>query len=324
MNDLISVIVPVYNTEEFLRTCVQSITAQTYTNIEIILVDDGSSDNSGLICDQLAGEDGRIKVLHKQNGGAAMARYDALRIAGGKYCTFIDSDDCVDSDCIEILYNAICEFSAQLATCGSREVSFDKTETNLFTFDSGIVCVSREETFNMIFYKKKVSTALCGKMFITDILKSIKPKEFKLGEDSYVCIKYILLCNRIVHTGVAKYSYIQRRNSAVHTLVGEKRYDYVCLYDSFNDDFNSVCPNARNAYINKLVEDNFVTYLSLSEDKAQSGDKISHIEDNIKKYRKQIIKDGNAELRTRAACLLSYFGMPTVGMCYKIFDKIKK
>lgn len=325
MEDLISIIVPVYNTAAYLKKCVDSLTAQTYKNIEIILIDDGSTDESSGLCDIYQGEDGRIKVIHKQNQGAAKARYDALQSAQGKYCTFIDSDDFADSDYVETLYNAVCEFSADMSTCGAREVFTDNEipTREIFTFDGGNICLSPEGTFDFIFYEKKVSTALCAKMFLTEKIKKIKPMSIRLGEDSYVCIKYILSSKRIAHTGRAKMSYLQRESSAVHTLKGDKRYDYVTLYDSFSDDFSKKCPKAFGAYANKLVEDNFVTYLNYSGLEKEYPERMAHMENNIKKYRTGIIKNNRSEIRTRAACLLSYFGMPAVGAVYKIFDKLK-
>ena len=100
MNELISIVVPVYNVEKYLGTCVESILKQTYSNIEVILVDDGSTDCSGKMCDHYMGQDERIKVIHKKNGGLSDARNKGIIQAEGEYITFIDSDDVVSSDCI--------------------------------------------------------------------------------------------------------------------------------------------------------------------------------------------------------------------------------
>ena len=107
MADLISIIVPVYNVEKYLNRCIDSIVSQTYRTLEIILVDDGSADNSGSICDKYAGKDVRIKVVHKNNGGLGFARNSGLDIATGKYVTFIDGDDYIGKTHIEEMYALI-------------------------------------------------------------------------------------------------------------------------------------------------------------------------------------------------------------------------
>ena len=116
-NDLISVIIPIYNVEKFLSFCIDSIVNQTYKNLEIILVDDGSTDNSGKICDEYALKDNRIKVMHKQNGGVSSARNVGLNIAKGKYIGFVDSDDYVENDMFEILHNLIIKNNVDISCC---------------------------------------------------------------------------------------------------------------------------------------------------------------------------------------------------------------
>ena len=118
MNDLISVIVPVYNVEKYLRQCLESIINQTYKNLEIILVDDGSTDNSGNICEEYAPKDNRIKVIHKTNSGLSSARNAGLDICTGEYIGFVDSDDWLEPDMYEILHDKMIEDQADIVNCG--------------------------------------------------------------------------------------------------------------------------------------------------------------------------------------------------------------
>ena len=115
--DKISVIIPVYNVEKFLRECLDSVINQTYKDLEIILIDDGSQDNSGAICDEYALKDQRIKVFHKENGGVASTRTFGLREMSGKYFSFVDSDDVVDCDYIKILKENLEKSSAKISVC---------------------------------------------------------------------------------------------------------------------------------------------------------------------------------------------------------------
>ena len=120
-NPLISVIIPVYNVENFLHDCLNSVISQTYTNLEIILVDDGSTDKSGKICDEFAKNDTRIKVLHQKNSGQAVARNNALEICKGEFITFIDSDDIVGENLIKTLHDLTQKFNTKIAMCGYKE-----------------------------------------------------------------------------------------------------------------------------------------------------------------------------------------------------------
>ena len=118
---LVSVIIPVYNVEKYMRRCIDSIINQTYTNLEIILVDDGASDRSGKICDEYAQMDHRIKVLHKENGGLASARNAGIQIATGEYISYVDSDDWVETEFIEVLLKGCQDNNAKMSICRYRE-----------------------------------------------------------------------------------------------------------------------------------------------------------------------------------------------------------
>ena len=120
---VISVIVPVYNVEKYLTNCVNSIIKQTYEELEIILINDGSSDNSGIICDDFSKKDNRIKVIHKENGGLSDARNVGIDIATGELITFIDSDDYISKNMLEKLYNALIGTMSDIAVCGTTLIT---------------------------------------------------------------------------------------------------------------------------------------------------------------------------------------------------------
>ena len=128
-NPLISIIVPIYNVEVYIRNCVDSILGQSYENIEIILVDDGSPDNCGDICDEYGSKDKRIKVIHKKNGGLSSARNAGIDIATGDYLGFIDSDDWIESDMYESLYTALTSHKADISVCGRYIVEGSRITT---------------------------------------------------------------------------------------------------------------------------------------------------------------------------------------------------
>ncbi len=126
MEELISIIVPVYNVEQYLEKCVKSIIRQTYKNIEIILIDDGATDSSGKICDKLKLKDNRIKVIHKENGGLSDARNAGLKVAKGEYIGFVDSDDYIKEDMFETLYNLNKKYNSEISIVSYYEICKDK------------------------------------------------------------------------------------------------------------------------------------------------------------------------------------------------------
>lgn len=136
---LVSVIVPIYNVEKYLKRCIDSLLSQTYKNIEIILVDDGSPDNCPLMCDEFAKENSHIKVIHKQNGGLSSARLAGFKEATGEYILFVDSDDYIEKDMVERLVFATKEKNADLGICGYYTQFGDRNEENFLPFDSDIL-----------------------------------------------------------------------------------------------------------------------------------------------------------------------------------------
>ena len=137
--DTISIIVPIYNVEEYLRRAVDSIRCQTYTNLEIILVDDGSPDNSGVICDEYAKTDNRIKVIHKKNGGLSDARNAGIEAATGAYLGFIDSDDYIEPEMYQRLYSALVENDAEISVCRFRYVGSKEERNELLEINDEVL-----------------------------------------------------------------------------------------------------------------------------------------------------------------------------------------
>ncbi|MBR1810222.1 MAG: glycosyltransferase family 2 protein [Clostridia bacterium] len=318
MNELVSVVVPVYNTAPYIERCAESLLRQTYPSVEVLLIDDGSSDGSDAVCDALAEKYAAVRVLHKTNGGAAAARFNGTQAATGSYVTYVDSDDFVDENYILNLYHAIKKYDADCACCGYRETyrggrEFGKEK---YVIPEDERCLNCAQTFELMFYDKLCPATVNCKLFRTEQIRQIVPMDIQLGEDSYVCEEYFLGSKKIVHLGYAGYYYDQREASAVHTADGIAKYDYVRLYDVMAGDVQEKCPTANGALANKLAEENFVVLLALWERRTQYKEEIAHIRANIKRYRRAVLTDRRAEMRTRAACLLSCFGMGTVAAVY--------
>ena len=216
----ISIIVPVYNNERYLDTCVQSILAQTFMDFELLLVDDGSGDKSGSICDNYARLDKRVRTIHKKNGGVALARIMAFDLAVGEYVSFIDADDWIETDMYEKMYASVEKHGAEVVICNRKlEWSSGKTEKVLLPFDSGLysgVEVMREfrERFiyNIETKKEGVTGFLCDKLFKKELLANNKQyvkKDVNWGEDQLWSYPSIFDANSIYFCAECFYHYRQ-------------------------------------------------------------------------------------------------------------------
>lgn len=188
---LISIIVPVYNTLEYLTRCVETLLAQTYTNIEILLVDDGSTDETGALCDQLAEWDGRIRVFHKENGGSSSARNLGIANASGTYLGFVDSDDYVESDMYELLYNAVEKHGVKVAQVGRDELDENGNLLPNFCCPPEQEMRIHEEAFLKELLLHKGDCSFCTKLVKKELFEN---RSFPLGvlnEDFHLLVKML-------------------------------------------------------------------------------------------------------------------------------------
>ena len=188
-NELISIVVPVYNVEKYIEKCVNSITNQVYNNLEIILVNDGSTDNSGKLCDSLSKLDDRIKVYHKENGGLSDARNYGVERANGTYIGFVDSDDFIDSDMYKTLYDVIKRENADVAECNMKIV-YPNSARQYTTKKYYRVC-NEIEYIKEYLVLEKIFGSVCTKLIKSEIAKTLTFPKGKLYEDTLFLIYLI-------------------------------------------------------------------------------------------------------------------------------------
>jgi len=221
--DKITVIVPVYGVEVYLRQCLDSIVSQTYTNLEIILINDGSPDNCGIICDEYAEKDDRIKVMHKENGGVSKARNTGIDIASGEYLTFIDADDWVETDMIEVLYNNLVRVDADISSCGMYHVYVNAIVP--FSDIADIEVLDSEQAINDSLTQGRVNTAVWGKLYKPHIFNDIRYPVGKRYEDEFVIFNVLAAANSIVVDTSSKYYYRQRKGSFMDSVHHTAEYN---------------------------------------------------------------------------------------------------
>lgn len=207
----ISVIVPVYKVEKYIRKCVDSILAQSFTDFELLLVDDGSPDNCGTICDAYAAQDLRVKVIHKKNGGLSDARNAALDVMQGKYVFFVDSDDWISSDALESTYTALKRTGAKVATGNMVSVSEDGREAELYA-------QVREET--VLRGEEMLTTLLrpnaCNRLYDAELFRTLRYPVGRLYEDVFVYHRILEQIDSMVLTGKSSYYYQVRTGSIMN------------------------------------------------------------------------------------------------------------
>lgn len=231
--ELVSVIVPVYNVEKYLSQCLDSIIHQTYKNLEIILVNDGSTDGSGKICDDYAAKDGRIKVIHQENGGLSDARNKGLDLMTGQFVTFVDSDDYLENNCIHTLYTYACTCKTDISI--GKFVEFEENTSqflfhnhlnngNKIEFLTGDQCLERHHKYFLAIF-----VTAWAKLYRTSLFndsnpcKSIRYPLGVLHEDQYTTHKLFFKSNKIVFVNDYLYVYRVRENSITNTLLSDKR-----------------------------------------------------------------------------------------------------
>ena len=230
MNDpLISVLVPVYKTEAYLARCVASICNQTYKNLEIILVDDGSPDGSGALCDQLALEDSRIRVIHKENGGLASTRNVGIDAMTGDYVAFIDSDDHVAPEMIQSLYDLCKEHQVPIACCGIERVN-DQGHVNYFNESvTDFLLLTREEAMGELLENYRITTSVCDKLFHKSIFDDLRLTEGMIYEDLGVMYRCIHRADRVVYTGAPYYHYYLSQGSILRSDFSPRQFDQITI-----------------------------------------------------------------------------------------------
>lgn len=306
---LVSVIVPVYNVEKYLKRCIDSILNQSYSNLEIILVDDGSTDNSGKIVDEYGNLDKRIRVIHQKNQGLSAARNTGLEIMHGEYVTFIDSDDYVTNDYVSYLYKLISQtnFSCKMSLCSLMNVYASGKKVNCG--DGSKAILSGKECIKEMCYQHLVDTCAYAKLAHRDLYNKVKFPVGKLYED--IGTTYLLFdqCDKIACGFEPKYFYVIRENSIVTGKYNSKKLELLTMTDKMAAYVSEKYPDLKDATLRRQVYARFSTLnqmfnVSKTEDLIER-DKII---DFLKIHRTAILKNKLAPKRDKIAFIILSLG----------------
>ncbi len=305
---MVSIIIPVYNVQDYLARCVDSVLTQTYTDLEIILVDDGSIDISGDICDEYALHDARVRVIHKENGGLSDARNAGLDVARGNYVAFIDADDYVHPSFVELLLKTINETGAQIAVSTWQELKDGDKPRKVKTKRPRCTILTQEEAISSVFYQKKLNHSACSRIFETQLFNNLRFPEGMLYED--LAIIYPLLCKveKVALINTPMYYYMHRQGSIITTMSLRRTHvlDHIeRIEEQVTDEAPQYLPAVRSRHLSACF--NMLRLMPVDDPKWQATKERCW--DYIKNMRFLCIKDSKVRLKNKIACLLSYFGV---------------
>ncbi|MBQ3041417.1 MAG: glycosyltransferase [Clostridia bacterium] len=311
----ISIIVPVYKTEKYLDKCIESILNQTFKDFELILVDDGSPDNCGKICDEWAKKDDRIVVIHKENGGVSSARNTALNNIKGEYVGFVDSDDTIEPTMYEKLYNNLIDSNAQISVCDFKfitpsGVQENKSEIKTEIYDSSVA-------LEVVLKGKPFAGHLCNKLFKAELFENVRlDEDIYIFEDMLAVLRILFNPIKIVYFSEPLYNYYLHENSAFHSKLTER----------YMNSSHKACQKMRELVLEKDKK----ALVSTVDAKTINSDlgmlsKIAGDKEAQKKYSKNIIKNLKKHLNLRSFKKLRYRAKAkalVASICPRLYLKI--
>lgn len=303
-NELISIIVPVYKVEKYLEKCVNSILKQTYTNLEIILVDDGSPDKCGQLCDELAKTDDRIKVFHKENGGLSDARNYGVERANGEYIGFVDSDDYIHESMYEELYKAIKKTGTVIAECGVTRV-YKNTLRPHYEGEDYFLVLDREGYLKEYLENKRLYGSAWCKLIHKDLAKKIKFPTGKIYEDAFYTLELLKTVDKYTLISGNYYYYYIRENSITTRPFSSKDMDYIEIMELISEYTLNKFPIYKEQLLVRLTFAYISIFNQLLEvDNYKRKSEYKILKDKLKNICFKIIKSRKAPNNLKIAIIL--------------------
>ena len=319
-NPLITVIVPIYNVEQWLPKCIDSLLVQTYENLEIILAEDGSPDGCAKICDEYAERDSRIRVLHKENGGQSDARNAALDIAKGEYITCIDSDDFVTPDYVKTLYELCRKHNCKMSVAdwyifpiGTEPVLPKRKVKEIF--------FTRNEALEDMFNQVHFDVSPCVKLYHRSLFEGIRYPKGMIFEDLQTTFKLVLKCNGgVAYSNKQIYYYMFRPGSTEGAAFSEKKMNSAIEVFNVMKNYENELAEVARALKSKLAS--FCLHLVLKMPKGYKGGEVLY--DYIRQVRWDVVTNNKARLKTRIGCAISYLGWEITRRLFSFVDRRKE
>lgn len=316
LEPLVSVIVPIYKVEKYLDECVKSIFEQTYKNLEIILVDDGSPDRCGKMCDFYAKEDERVIVIHKENGGLSDARNVGTNISNGKYIIYVDSDDFIEKNYIKYSLKLILENEADILIMPYMKFK-NNPKFNVERDDKVSVLDKHECLRRMLIQDEKVPVSAHSKIYRREICERNCFPKGKYYEDLATTYKMVLESDKIVLTDIPRYGYRIREDSIVREKFSLKKMDMVEITDILYRDIIKIYPDLKSAVSSRCLSGNFTVFLQT--EKKLNIKEQECLWSRIIKYRRAVLFGKDIRKKAKYAALMSYMGKSITRYVFSFF-----
>lgn len=323
---LVSVIIPVYNVEKFVKKSILSVINQTYQNVEIVVVNDGSTDNSGKICHELEKKDNRVKVYDKENGGLSSARNYGLAHANGEYIMFLDSDDMLTLNAVETLLTFIQKSKADM--CIGKGITINESDNikpEVMKKCTHTKSFSKYEAIENALYELNFSMSATMKLYKRNILNNISFPIGKTYEDLFTTYKVFFNCTKIIFTDFYVYYYTLRYGSIISNLNPLNNIDFYEAAYEIQKYITTNYPQILKAANYKLFSAAIELFVKYPQSEKQLSNKNRKdkkiIWKTIKKYRAEILINKKGKTKYRILALISYFGQTVLSLFYKTFAK---
>lgn len=315
----ISIIVPVYNVEHYLENCIESILNQTFKDFELILVDDGSTDNSGKICDIYEKKDSRIKVIHKNNGGLSSARNTGLDIACGKYVGFIDSDDSIHPRMYEMLYDLIKKYESDISCCNYKKIYdiFKDEYENVNSLE--VIEMSNIEAIKNL-YDKEIGVKLviaCNKLYRKNLFDNIRYKVGRLHEDEFMAHRILYNSKKITYVDNELYYYLQREGSIMSKKSYKRKVDALLSKSDRMRFCNKVGLTSMSDNICKIYEfDFFNLYKQLLNECSVNAEFLKEIRRDFILNLYILLRQKDIHIKEKISCLIFAVSPKVYRICF--------
>ena len=315
----ISIIVPVYNVEHYLENCIESILNQTFKDFELILVDDGSTDNSCKICDIYEKKDSRIKVIHKNNGGLSSARNAGLDIACGKYVGFIDSDDSIHPRMYEILYDLIKKYESDISCCNYKKIYdiFKDEYENVNSLE--VIEMSNIEAIKNL-YDKEIGVKLviaCNKLYRKNLFDKIRYKVGRLHEDEFMAHRILYNSKKITYVDNELYYYLQRDGSIMSKKTYKRKVDALLAQSDRMRFCNKIGLKSMSDNICKIYEYEFFNlYRQLLGEGSANKEFLNEIRRDFILNLYILLRQKDINIKEKISCLVFAISPKVYRICF--------
>ena len=308
----ISIIVPVYNTFDYLEDCIKSIVKQTYSNLEILIIDDGSTDGSLDLSRKFAKQDSRISVISKKNGGVSSARNLGIKKSSGHYITFVDSDDRISPDLIKLLYGIIKKNDCDIAICGAYNVS-ENTEVIDDSIEDIDSKIDNETAISRILYQKGIDNAVFAKLYKKCLFDSILfNTKISYGEDLDVNYKLFKNAKYVAISSAKKYYYLKRQGSAMNSQFSKKKMDSLLITESIYEESKKMYPKLLKASeLKQFIEALFLLW-QIPKHNSQCKNYRSICTSHINRFKYSVLFNRNAKIQHRLYAMIAVLNVNLV------------